>query len=177
MATQMSLYIPRVHNSSHTKDGIAKYTSLVEFMTSLFHTMDIGEVSRIDFVPIPGPGGKHSNFSKAFVHFNRWYTTQASRALQERIVQSEMVGSTMPVRFMYNDPHYWILKPNKSHANDRTKISSLEKQVVDLNMKISSYSDLLASATHQLSCMKSFDETDYKEELPYKRKRNITFSN
>ena len=174
MATQMSLYIPRVHNASHSKDGSTQFNSLADFIINLFHTMDIGEVSRVDLVPIPTPGGsKKSNFSKAFVHFTQWYNTDASRALQERIITSEMVGSTTPARLMYDDPHYWILKPNKSHANDRSKISGLEKQVVELNMKISSYSELLASATHQLSCMKSFEET----EVPYKRKRNLTFGN
>lgn len=174
MTTGMSLYIPRVHNKSHTKDDSVQFNSLEEFIINVFHSLDIGSVSRVDLVPISSPsGGRTSNFSKAFVHFNHWYNNASACALQERIITSDSPDATTTARLMYDDPHYWILKPNKSKPNDRSKITSLEKQVVELNMKISSYSDLLAEATRQLSCMKSFDEP----ETPYKRKRKLTFSN
>ena len=165
-----SLYIPRVHTKCHLKHGTKRFASLAEFMTHVFHTMDLGVVARVDLAPIPGPDGKQSNFSKAFIHFERWYTTANALAIQEEIVKSELPNSTVSVRLLYDPPHYWILKPNKSRVNkDNSKISNLEKQIQELNIQLSSCSERLASATQQLSSIECFSETS--EEIPYKRKR------
>ena len=176
MATLMSVYIPRVHNESHSN---TKHKCLEDFMASCFHKLDIGRVSRIDFVPIPGPKGKPCNFSKAFVHFSEWYNSHASYELQALLVKEtateQGVAQGPPTQVMYDETHYWILKPNKSHSNDRTKIGSLEKQVGELTAKLSTCMGLLDSATSQLSQMTSRAISTDSEELPYKRKRDITF--
>ena len=176
MANQKSVYIPRVHNESHAK---THHKCLADFMTSCFHKLDIGRVSRIDFVPIPGPKGKQSSFSKAFVHFSEWYNTHSSHELQTLLDKdmpaSQGVSQGPPTQVMYDETHYWIIKPNKSHISDRTKIGSLEKQVDELTTKLSTYKGLLDSATSQLSRMTSCDNSANIEELPNKRKRDITF--
>lgn len=178
MATLRSVYIPRVHNDSHVK---THHKCLADFMTSCFHKLDIGRVSRIDFVPIPGPKGKPSSFSKAFVHFSEWYNTHSSHEMQTLLDKDSAPekGAAIgpPTQVMYDASHYWILKPNKSHIANRTKIGSLEKQVDELTSKLSTYKDLLDSATGQLSRMMSCDNHISLEELPYKRKRDITFNN
>lgn len=176
MANKMSIYIPRVHNDSHAK---THHECLEDLMTSCFHKLDIGRVSHIDFVHIPGPKGKPSSFSKAFVHFSEWYPSHFSyelRTLLDKDISAVRgVDQGPPTQVMYDESHYWILKPNKSHINDRTKIGSLEKQVDELTTKLSTYKDLLESATSQLSRMTSCDNSSNIEELPYKRKRDITF--
>jgi hypothetical protein len=178
MTNHRSVYIPRVHNDSHAK---THHKCLEDFMSNCFHKLDIGRVSHIDFVPIPGSKGKPSSFSKAFVHFSEWYNTPPSYELQS-LLDKDMpavqgVSQGPPTQVMYDATHYWIIKPNKSHINDRTKIGSLEKQVGELTAKLSTCTGLLDSATSQLSRMTSCDNSADIEELPYKRKRDITFNN
>ena len=176
MANKLSVYIPRVRNDSHTKTC---HKCLEDFMTDCFHKLDIGRVSRIDFVPIPGPKGKPSSFIKAFVHFSEWYNSHSAHELRtlldKDLTAVRGVEQGPPTQVMYDETHYWIIKPNKSHITDRTKIGSLEKQVGELNVKLSTYKDLLDSATSQLSSMMSCNNPTDLEELPYKRKRDITF--
>ena len=85
MASTLSLYIPRVHNKCHIDKK--KGSTLMEYMTQVFHDMELGAVSHIDFVPINGKG---SDFSKAFVHFNKWYETVAAIDMQERVVKPDV---------------------------------------------------------------------------------------
>ena len=166
----LSIYIPRVHNCSHVKDskGIV-YENLNTYINSIFHTLGIGLVSCVELVPIPGSGGKTTNFSKAFVHFIKWYPD--SHELQEKIYVSEIDGANTPVRLMYASPHYWILKPNKSRAGELKKIDSLETRVVELSECVSRCNELLAAATQQLANMKCADDDSVGSS--YKRRRNV----
>ena len=161
MASPLSLYIPRVHNKCHNDKK--KGSTLMEYMTQVFHDMELGAVSHIDFVPINGKG---SDFSKAFVHFNNWYETSAAIDMQEAVVKPD-VDETSAVRIVYDNPHYWILKPNKSRTHDNTKISSLEKQIASLTMKLQTYSEILDNKS---LANNSFKEPD-NEGMPSKRKR------
>ena len=170
MANQPSIYIPRVRNDSHAD---TTHTCLSDFIKFCFHKEDIGSVSHVDFVPIPGPKGKPSSFSKAFVHFKEWYNSHYSYEVRKLLAKD--CSQETPIKLMYNKTHYWILKLNKSHYTNKSKIGSLEKQVGELNEKLSTYKHLLDSATSQLSQLTTCDEPSDIEEVPYKRKRNTTF--
>ena len=183
MANQPSIYIPRVRNDSHAD---TTHTCLSDFIKFCFHKEDIGSVSHVDFVPIPGPKGKPSSFSKAFVHFKEWYNShysyEVSKLLTKDCSHDKGISQETPIKLMYNKTHYWILKLNKSHYTNRSKIGSLEKQVGELNEKLTTYKTLLDSATTQLdsattqlSQLTTCDEPSDIEEVPYKRKRNTTF--
>lgn len=165
----LTIYIPRVHNRSHVNDskGIM-YENLGAFINNIFHTLGIGLVSSVDIVPIPGSAGKTTNFSKAFVHFINWYPDASE--LQEKIYLSE--GTNTPVRLMYAEPHYWILKPIKSRSSDIKKIVKLESRVVELSDCVSKCNELLSIATQQLADMKCADDTENCE-CSYKRRRNV----
>lgn len=178
MANPPSIYIPRVHNDSHAG---TTYTCLSDFIKACFHKEDIGSVSRVDFVPIPGSKGKPSSFSKVFVHFNEWYNShysyEVSKLLTKECSHDKGISQEPPIKLMYNKTHYWILKLNKSHYTNKSKIGSLEKQVGELNEKLSTYKHLLDSATSQLSQLTTCDKPSDIEEGSYKRKRNTTFNN
>ena len=171
MANQPSIYIPRVRNDSHAD---TTHTCLSDFIKFCFHKEDIGSVSHVDFVPIPGPKGKPSSFSKAFVHFKEWYNSHYSYEVRKLLAKD--CSQETPIKLMYNKTHYWILKLNKSHYTNRSKIGSLEKQVGELNEKLSTYKNLLDSATNQLSQLTTCDKSS-DIEGSYKRKRNTTFNN
>jgi hypothetical protein len=155
MTSNLSLYIPRVHNKCHMKATEEMFETLAEYMTHVFRESRLGDVSRIDFVPI---NGKENNFSKAFVHFSKWYDTKESIAMRDLIykIDSECLAAT---RFVYEEPYYWILKPNKSRTHDNMTITRLEKQITELTLKITSLSSISAEI-----------KEDYNE-TPSKRKR------
>jgi hypothetical protein len=109
----MSLYIPSVTITTTEKQ--VKY---------VFESLNIGKVSRVDFIE------KDKDTSKfmAFVHFDYWFINDSSYNLQEKIL------STGQSRVVYNDPYYWIVMENK---NPRTLNEVLlEKEVIALKNRV-----------------------------------------
>jgi hypothetical protein len=111
----MSIFIPSV-----------TATTSEEQIQAVFHNLNIGVVSRVDFVErdaVKG-GGRYM----AFVHFEYWFLNNTSYHLQEKIV-NEGQG-----RIVYNDPYYWIIMEN---SNPRTRGEiDLERRVEALQRRI-----------------------------------------
>ena len=122
---QMSLYIPSVIPST-TEEQI-KY---------VFRMLDLGLVSRVDFVE------KDNGLYMAFVHFEYWLINNISYFLQERI-QSE--GQS---KIVYDDPHYWIVMENK---NPRTAAEiELEKRIHGLEERVRYLETVVTTQTRKL---------------------------
>ena len=108
---QMSLYIPSV-TSKTTEEQIKR----------VFKVLDLGVVSRVDFVE------KDNGNSMAFVHFEYWLLNNSSYHLQERI---QIEGQA---KIVYNDPYYWIVMEN---SNPRTQAEiDLENRIHSLEGRV-----------------------------------------
>ena len=93
----------------------------------LFHLLDIGKVSRVDLVKLNN--NKNGNYFKGYVHFETWYESTIARNIQAAIKEN-----IKPVKLVYDDPKYWILKENIS--KDYIKIRTLENKINMLNRQL-----------------------------------------
>ena len=95
MNANMSIYIPRVF-ANINKERIAY----------VFECLRLGKVSNVDFVA----KFDHNNdmYNAVYVHFAYWYSNDASRNFQERLMNPEK-----ETRVVYDDPWYWIVLENK----------------------------------------------------------------
>lgn len=84
----------------------------------VFTKMNVGEVSRVDF--IEKTNSKGEKYNMVFVWFDKWYTNTAATNLKERIEDPNTQA-----KFVYEDPWYWIVLPNTSKAD--TSSTSNEK--------------------------------------------------
>ena len=124
----MSLYIPYV------RLDIEK-----EFMADLFGYLDIGCVSRIDFVIKTNKYG--NRYHRAYVHFERWYDTIVSYNFQEKVKETS-------ARLVYDDPHYWTvfenkLTINKSESSPNQSIPTLQEEIDELRIQSRLYKNLI----------------------------------
>jgi len=92
----ISLYIPHIF-ANYTKEDVAK----------VFDDQNIGKVKNIDFVSKMSQDGKFYN--AAYVHFEEWYNTMATRNFQARVLDTNKEA-----RVMYEEPWYWIVLENKA---------------------------------------------------------------
>ena len=125
---QMSLFIPSV-----------TATTSEEQIQHVFHNLNIGVVSRVDFVErdTSKAGGRYM----AFVHFEYWFLNNTSYHLQEKIV-NEGQG-----RIVYNDPYYWIVMEN---SNPRTKTEiELGNKVAELQKRITYLEKVIGTHTRK----------------------------
>lgn len=156
---KLSLYIPRVANNCFDKQCGLPFSNITEFMTHMFRSLDIGDVNRVDLVPIYTKDGTPGNFSKAFVHFDSWYNTTTAASIQDKM-SDDSCGRI--AKLVYDDPHYWILKQNTSSTqNDRDKISELNNQIADMTARLATYHTMLSLAQHQLGSLQGLICTDH----------------
>jgi len=110
-------------------------------IASVFKTLCLGEVDRIDLAPRVTASG-HVTANMAFVYFKTWSTSVAAQNLASRIVDTKR-----DARIVYDDPWYWILLPNSNHQPvkpvNRTAltdmIDELEARICRLENEISEY--------------------------------------
>jgi len=118
MASNYSVYIPRVF-SNITEDNIR----------NIFSKLDIGEVSRVDF--IAKENSKGEKYNMVFVWFSHWNDeNSAAMNLKERIEDPNTQA-----KFVYDDPWYWILLPNTSkgetsNVGEQANTTQVEQQPV-----------------------------------------------
>jgi uncharacterized Zn finger protein (UPF0148 family) len=121
---QMSIYIPTV-----------KVNTTEEQIKRVFKQLDLGVVSRVDFVE------REKGHNMAFVHFDYWMINNSSYLLQERILfqgQGKVV---------FNDPYFWIVMENK---NPRTQAEvELEKKVLSMQKRIAYLETVVATHTRK----------------------------
>ena len=95
MNPQMSLYIPHVFVNITEKR-----------MAQVFETRQIGKVNHIDFVPKFGKGNKIHH--AAYLHFDYWYDTKASRDMQTELEEGK------ETKIVYDRNWYWNLYKNET---------------------------------------------------------------
>lgn len=91
----LSLFIPRVFPNI-TQERIA----------DIFYILGLGDVKRVDRVLKQDAEG--NEYYSVYVHFDRWYRTNAVANFQERVVNPDKEA-----RIVYDDPWYWIVLENK----------------------------------------------------------------
>lgn len=156
---KLSLYIPRIANNCFKKQAGLPFDNISEFVTHMFHSLDIGRVNRVDLVPIPTKNGKPSNFSKGFIHFDAWYNTTTAITLQEKMRNKTSGGIA---KLVYDDPHYWILKYNTSSALDKSnEVLKLKTQISEMNTRLATYHTMLSHAQHQLGSLQGIITSDH----------------
>ena len=65
----------------------------------IFNGLNMGELERIDIVPIAnGPGEK---FNRVFVHFRRWNDSENSNKARDRLINGK------EIKIIYDDPWFW----------------------------------------------------------------------
>jgi hypothetical protein len=103
----LSLYIPRVLD----------IWASVEAISPIFKQLDIGDISRIDFVEKQSDNG--IVYYQAFIYFSEWYDTNSARNLQKRIMNyDEDPDNFSAARIVYDDPWYWLLFANKKPVTE-----------------------------------------------------------
>ena len=109
-STVLSLYIPVISGST-TENYIKK----------MFHEHKIGKVMRVDFVKnIP------KNRREAFIHFDEWYITDESSALQQ-----DIIDLSTNTRFVYTPSgRFWPLLVNK---NAHKRVNNPNYEMVEMN--------------------------------------------
>ena len=156
---KLSLYIPRIANNCFNKQAGLPFDNVSDFVTHLFHSLDIGRVNRVDLVPITTKNGSPSNFSKGFVHFHTWYYTMSAITLQEKMRDKTNGGIA---KLVYDDPHYWILKHNTSTAlNEPNEVLKIKAQISDMNTRLATYHTMLSQAQHQLGSLQGLITSDH----------------
>jgi len=112
---KLSIYIPHITHHNATE----------EFIKYIFKTLNIADVNRVDFQDHINQVDKI-----AFVHMNQWYTNVVVEHLQSKIIDDNQEA-----RIVYDDPNYWILRPNKqvNLNNYLEDLSKLQTIVVDSN--------------------------------------------
>lgn len=81
---------------------------------NLFKKLDIGLVSRVDFVNKFNKKGKL--VKEAFIHFEKWYNTASAENLQARIKDPNINA-----KLVYDDPKYWPILPAHNPAQEQPK--------------------------------------------------------
>jgi hypothetical protein len=98
--TSSSIYIPRLSNL-YTENDV-KYT---------FRLLSIGEVNRVDFVPIHNHKNSNEineNFQSAFVHFDFFYDTSIAQDAQNYLYNS------IAFKLHLDDHNFWWILNNKN---------------------------------------------------------------
>jgi hypothetical protein len=93
----MSLYIP------HVFPTIGK-----RFIANLFMKLDLGKVSRIDFVAKYNYN-TDEHYNNVYIHFEYWFENRSVQRFQESI--QNRVKTT---KLVYDDPWYWIVLENQT---------------------------------------------------------------
>ena len=133
----MDLYIPFIHCS------ITEYK-----IKEVFSKYHIGEIKSITFIP-----RFHGDLNKrAYITFNKWYFNNITAYNLATEISSNKLGA----KFIYDDIHYWILKPMRSifdsqilhnFAKQNDKLNDIiylqENEITKLTNKIASYESVI----------------------------------
>ena len=96
MVMNLNIYIP------HVFLNISK-----EQIIYIFENLEIGKISRIDFVIKIGQNNKCYN--SAYIYFEEWYDNTVTKNFQERILNPDKEA-----RIVYDDPYFWVILENKT---------------------------------------------------------------
>ena len=113
--SKMSLYFPFV--LPHTTD---------EFISQIFKTLELGEIYKIDRVPVMKEDEKNKKEIHShdqvfiFLHWNE--ECVAGKSLRNRIKEDGVQG-----KIVYNDPYYWAVYKNK--CPEKSEIRELNERV------------------------------------------------
>ena len=125
-----------VNNESVFNPKLSLYIPVIDekidqaFITGIFENLQIGEISRIDFV--------YSLVGKkqAFIHFNKWYDNSKVHELQKKIM-----SPSANARIIYDKPKFWPILQNRTpldapHAEATNIVTILQNKIIQLEAKL-----------------------------------------
>jgi hypothetical protein len=125
LSKDLSIYIPIL---------LGQITELQ--IKELFNILDIGNVSRVDFVSKINKTGDITR--QAFVHFETWYNTYTAKNLQARILDPNVNA-----KLVYDDPKFWPLLPAHNPAPEQPEHAKKENQkTIEIQMMQNKIRDL-----------------------------------
>ena len=127
----MSLYIPRIH---------CKYTA--ENVMNYFHVWGVGNVKRVDFLPIENV----TNMQSAFVHFHTIYINILTDHLAEKLITEN--GS---FKIQVTTSEYWIVMRNKKPIIETTmNIHQMAAYIKEIEEKVEKQATALEKQEAQI---------------------------
>ena len=107
---QYSVYIPRM------------FTNITEEkIKEIFASMNVGSVSRVDF--IGKTNNKGEKYNMVFVWFQEWFDNIAAQNLKSKIEDPNVQA-----KFVYEDPWFWIILPNTSRVESQDKTEKVSQE-------------------------------------------------
>ena len=80
---------------------------------SVFNTLDLGEIDRIDIVNKTSEKGV--KFNRVFVHFKSWNSSENSNLARERLLNGK------EIKIIYEDPWFWKVSAYKKQPINHAK--------------------------------------------------------
>ena len=132
----MSIYIPRM------KSEVTE-----EVVMNVFHSNDIGKVSRVDFKV----NENEQRYKKAFVHFDEFYNTPMSYAVTSNL----MMENEEPFKLWVTPNEYWMLVINRYPVPEATmNIHQIEECVNLVSKRVKKQEEEMESMRVELETMR-----------------------
>jgi hypothetical protein len=156
-----SIYIPRLSNL-YTENDV-KYT---------FRLLSIGQVNRVDFVPIDNHKNKNEineHFQSAFVHFDFFYDTSIAQDSQNYLYNN--------IAFkLHLDDHtfWWILNNKNPIPETKLNIHQLAENMRLLEEKVKQQEETILRLQDIIDKNNNFDNTPAAQHIYFNDNSEIT---
>lgn len=148
-----SVCIPRIFSNIPNKK-----------IVGTFEKLQLGKVDTLDVVWKTGRDG--SSFKMVFIHFSEWNIHSSAAMKFKEDIENPLVEA----KLVYDDPWYWIVLPNQSHAAANSRVSSRSMyrvdEIVDSVSNSNHMLERIAALEDEMSCI--YEELYQREFLPVK---------
>ena len=161
MTSSTSICIPRLSNL-YTENDV-KYT---------FRLLSIGEVNRVDFVPIHNHKNNNEineNFQSAFVHFNFFYDTKIAQDTENYLYNN------IAFKLHLDDSTFWWILNNKNPIPEtKLNIHQLAENMRLLEEKVKQQEETILKLQDIIDKNKNFDNIVAGQHIYFNENSEIT---
>jgi hypothetical protein len=97
-----SLCIPRVFANIDEKK-----------IRTVFNELVLGDIRQVDIISKKTEKGE--NYSRVFIHFNRWFANSNSNYARERVINGK------EIKIVYDEPWFWKVSAYRSTTNSKNR--------------------------------------------------------
>jgi len=92
----------------------------------VFNGLNMGELDRIDIVPIANGAG--DKFNRVFVHFRRWNNSENSNTARDRLINGK------EIKILYDDPWFWKISAyRRQHTHKSAPTEGPRKPTIEFD--------------------------------------------